>query len=48
MAARKRFREMGVLRALGLRRRSVAATFAVEQMVVLGAGPSSASAPAWP
>lgn len=38
MAVRKRFREMGVLRALGLRRRSVAATFAVEQMVVLGVG----------
>jgi len=38
MAVRRRFREMGVLRALGLRRRSVAATFAVEQMVVLGVG----------
>jgi hypothetical protein len=38
MAVRRRFREMGVLRALGLRRRSVAATFAVEQTVVLGVG----------
>ena len=38
MAVRRRFREMGVLRALGLRRRSVAATFALEQMVVLGVG----------
>ncbi|MBM3695724.1 MAG: ABC transporter permease [Actinobacteria bacterium] len=38
MAVRRRFREMGVLRALGLRRRSVAATFAVEQLVVLGVG----------
>jgi hypothetical protein len=38
MAVRRRFREMGVLRALGLRRRSVAGTFALEQLVVLGVG----------
>jgi putative ABC transport system permease protein len=38
MAVRRRFREMGVLRALGLRRRSVAGTFALEQVVVLGVG----------
>lgn len=38
VAVRKRYREMGVLRALGLRRSSVAGTFAVEQLVVLGLG----------
>ena len=38
MAVGRRYREMGVLRALGLRRRSVAGTFALEQLVVLGVG----------
>jgi hypothetical protein len=38
VAVRRRFREMGVLRALGLRRRGVAASFALEQLVVLGLG----------
>jgi hypothetical protein len=38
IAVRRRFREMGVLRALGFRRRGVAGTFAVEQLVVLGLG----------
>ena len=38
VAVRRRYREMGVLRALGLRRRSVAGTFALEQVVVLGVG----------
>ena len=38
LAVARRAREMGVLRALGLQRREVAATFAVEQMVVLGLG----------
>lgn len=38
VAVRRRYREMGVLRALGLRRRSVAGTFALEQLVVLGVG----------
>jgi hypothetical protein len=38
VAVRRRYREMGVLRALGLRRRSVAGTFALEQLVVLGLG----------
>jgi len=38
VAVRRRYREMGVLRALGFRRRSVAGTFALEQVVVLGVG----------
>lgn len=38
VAVRRRYREMGVLRALGFRRRGVAGTFAVEQLVVLGVG----------
>jgi hypothetical protein len=38
VAVRRRYREMGVLRALGLRRRGVAGTFALEQLVVLGVG----------
>ncbi|MFQ5518191.1 MAG: FtsX-like permease family protein, partial [Acidimicrobiia bacterium] len=38
VAVRRRTREMGVLRALGLRRARVAATFAVEQLVVLVLG----------
>ncbi len=38
LAVARRAREMGVLRALGLQRREVAATFAVEQVVVLGLG----------
>ena len=38
VAVRRRYREMGVLRALGFRRRGVAGTFALEQMVVLGVG----------
>ena|GEM_PF-1184673 len=38
LAVARRAREMGVLRALGLRRLEVAATFAVEQIVVLGLG----------
>jgi putative ABC transport system permease protein len=38
VAVRRRYREMGVLRALGLRRRGVAGTFALEQLVVLGIG----------
>ncbi len=38
LAVSRRAREMGVLRALGLQRREVAATFAVEQVVVLGIG----------
>jgi hypothetical protein len=37
-AVRRRHREMGVLRALGFRRSGVAATFAMEQLVVLGVG----------
>ncbi len=35
LAVRRRAREMGVLRALGFGRRGVAATFALEQLVVL-------------
>ncbi|MDH3426402.1 MAG: ATP-binding cassette domain-containing protein, partial [Acidimicrobiia bacterium] len=38
IAVQRRTREMGVLRAIGFRQRSVAATFAVEQLVVLGVG----------
>ncbi|MDX1689624.1 MAG: FtsX-like permease family protein [Acidimicrobiia bacterium] len=38
VAVRRRTREMGVLRALGFRRRGVAGTFATEQLVVLGVG----------
>jgi hypothetical protein len=38
VAVRRRYKEMGVLRALGLRRRAVAGTFALEQLVVLGVG----------
>ncbi|HLA66896.1 MAG TPA: ABC transporter permease [Acidimicrobiia bacterium] len=38
VAVRRRYREMGVLRALGFRRRGVAGTFALEQVVVLGLG----------
>lgn len=38
VAVRRRYREMGVLRALGFRRRGVAGTFALEQLVVLGVG----------
>jgi hypothetical protein len=38
LAVSRRAREMGVLRALGFQRRGVAATFAVEQLVVLGLG----------
>jgi len=38
LAVSRRAREMGVLRALGLQRREVAVTFAVEQVVVLGLG----------
>ncbi len=38
IAVKRRTREMGVLRALGFQRRGVAATFAVEQLVVLGLG----------
>lgn len=38
LAVARRAREMGVLRALGLQRREVAATFAIEQVVVLGLG----------
>ena len=38
IAVRRRYREMGVLRALGFRRRGVAGTFALEQVVVLGVG----------
>ena len=38
VAVRRRYREMGVLRALGFRRRGVAGTFALEQVVVLGVG----------
>jgi hypothetical protein len=38
VAVRRRTREMGVLRALGFRRRSVAGTFATEQLAVLGVG----------
>ena len=38
VAVRRRAREMGVLRALGLGRGSVASTFAVEQLVVLAVG----------
>ena len=38
VAVRRRYREMGVLRALGFRRRSVAGTFALEQVVVPGVG----------
>ncbi len=38
LAVRRRTREMGVLRALGFGRRGVAATFAVEQLVVLVLG----------
>ena len=38
LAVARRAREMGVLRALGLQRREVAATFAIEQVVVVGLG----------
>jgi hypothetical protein len=38
IAVRRRAREMGVLRALGFDRRGVAATFAVEQLMVLMLG----------
>ena len=38
VAVRRRYREMGVLRALGFRCRGVAGTFALEQVVVLGLG----------
>lgn len=38
VAVRRRTREMGVLRALGFGRRGVAATFAVEQLMVLMLG----------
>ncbi len=38
LAVRRRTREMGVLRALGFGRRGVAATFALEQLVVLVLG----------
>ena len=38
LAVARRAREMGVLRALGLQRREVAATFALEQVVVVGLG----------
>ncbi|NIS30242.1 MAG: ABC transporter permease [Actinobacteria bacterium] len=38
VAVRRRTREMGVLRALGFRRRGVAGTFATEQLAVLGVG----------
>ncbi len=38
VAVRRRYREMGVLRAIGFRRRGVAGTFALEQVVVLGVG----------
>jgi len=38
LAVARRAREMGVLRALGFPRRGVAATFTVEQLVVLGLG----------
>jgi hypothetical protein len=38
LAVARRAREMGVLRALGLQRREVATTFAVEQVVVVGLG----------
>jgi ABC-type lipoprotein release transport system permease subunit len=38
LAVARRAREMGVLRALGFRRRGVAATFTVEQIAVLGLG----------
>ncbi len=38
LAVRRRAREMGVLRALGFGRRGVAATFALEQLVVLVLG----------
>ena len=38
VAVRRRYREMGVLRALGFRPRGVAGTFALEQVVVLGVG----------
>jgi hypothetical protein len=38
LAVARRAREMGVLRALGFPRRGVAATFAVEQVAVLGLG----------
>lgn len=38
LAVARRAREMGVLRALGLQRREVATTFALEQVVVLGLG----------
>ena len=38
LAVSRRAREMGVLRALGFQRRGVAATFAVEQLAVLGLG----------
>jgi len=38
VAVRRRYREMGVLRALGFRSRGVAGTFALEQLVVLGVG----------
>ena len=38
LAVARRAREMGVLRALGLQRREVAATFAIEQVVVVGIG----------
>jgi hypothetical protein len=38
LAVERRAREMGVLRALGFRRREVAGTFAVEQLAVIGMG----------
>ncbi|MFQ5555129.1 MAG: ABC transporter permease, partial [Acidimicrobiia bacterium] len=38
LAVSRRAREMGVLRALGFERSGVAATFAVEQLAVLGLG----------
>ncbi|MEN8235709.1 MAG: ABC transporter permease, partial [Actinomycetota bacterium] len=38
LAVTRRAKEMGVLRALGFNRRGVAATFAVEQLVVVGLG----------
>ncbi len=38
LAVSRRTREMGVLRALGFGRAGVAATFAIEQLVVLGLG----------
>lgn len=38
LAVSRRAREMGILRALGLQRRGVAATFATEQFAVIGLG----------